>query len=1614
MSRSEFAAFKLRPTASTSIGTFASLIIAGFCLIGLGLPSAAAAAECTDTWIGPSVGAWETSKYWSTESVPTSSDVACVGSGKTVYVTIGAHQSGSVQGLGELILISTLSLESTTNTSDIANLTIEGGGLEGPGDLNVSGELNWNWESIMSGPGSTVLLPGATGVKASSGYARLQGRDFINEGAFTIAKGTMIASEGAEIFNNGTFTTNGEATAAISSYSGGGPFFNTGTLQKTAGSGTTEIGSIFLENDGVVDAESGKFSFSGGGAGTESSQWQGQELRFRAGTYSLAGASLSAAVTPEFFGELSVENLSGEITALTLPSGGSMSVTGSPATIDSLSMEGGVLKGPGTVNVSNELTWVSESKMEGLGSTVLLAGGTGSMNISGSARLEKRAFVNEGTFTLTHGIMLLSEGAEVVNEGTFNANGESTAAIESYGGGGPVVNRGVFQKTSGTGSTYVLPNFENLGIIKEGPGHLVIPHKISRSSSEHLSKECFAADPVNCATGDLSESQTDIAIGGLGVGLDLTRTYSAQAAAAAGSPGIFGYGWSATFSDHLVSTEEGKILTLVSGDGSTVPFTKSGAAYKTPSWSQDTLSGSALAGYTLVLSSQVEYGFSGSGRLEAVTDRNGNETTLAYKEGRLETITDPTGRKITLAFNGGGQIESAEDPIGHLVKYGYESGQLTSVTMPGEAEPRWRFKYDGSHRISQITDGRGGKTKNEYDSSSRVISQTDPAERATTFEYASFHTTITNKATGAVIDEWFTSNHEPFSITRGFGTEDATTETFSYNAAGRLLTKTDGLGHKTTYGYNANGDRTGEKDAAGDEAKWTFNETHDVVSMTTPEGEKTTITRDANGNPETLSRPAPGKEAQTVSFEFGPHGELETLIDPLSHEWTYEYDSQGDRSAQIDPEGDKQTWKYDVDSRLIKSVSPRGNEEGAEAAKFTASIERDPQGRPIKVTDPLGGTTEYEYDPNGNLEVETNPNGHSTTFSYDAVDELTKVERPDGDIEETGYDGAGEVTSQTDGNKGKTTYVRNVLEQPIETIDPLERVTAAEFDAAGNLKSKTDPEERTTSYAYDAADRLKEISYSDGVTPTATFGYDKDSNLTAMKDGTGESSFEFDQLDRLTHSEGGHGDTVGYEYNLGDEQIGLTYPNGKSISREFDDAGRLESLSDWLGHKTSFAYNNDSALKATTFPSGTGNVDEYGYDRADLMSSVAMKKGAETLASLSYTRDKAGQLESLVSAGLPGAEEEEFSYDENERLTNAGSEAFKYDAANNLTEAPGTSNSYDKASQLEAATGASFSFDEEGERTKRTPSAGPATTYKYDQAGDLTAVERAEEGETPAISESYAYDGSGLLAARTVGLSTRYLTWNASASLPLLLADGENSYIYGPAGNPVEQISSGESPTYLHHDQLGSTRLLTNAAGEVSGSATFSAYGAPAGKSGSTSSPLGFDGQYTLGQSGLIYLRARFYEPGTGQFISRDPAEEVTRSPYFYGGDNPLRYSDRTGLSTEVELPCWPFCEPPPIIVEPVEEAAGAINDAASAIEGLFNEIIPHEESSDEAANAVESRSSEDCPDGDALRRKGEELLGRGHSKAGRGRFNDWWKDRTPREKKAYGRAGGPRPRKGG
>jgi YD repeat-containing protein len=340
------------------------------------------------------------------------------------------------------------------------------------------------------------------------------------------------------------------------------------------------------------------------------------------------------------------------------------------------------------------------------------------------------------------------------------------------------------------------------------------------------------------------------------------------------------------------------------------------------------------------------------------------------------------------------------------------------------------------------------------------------------------------------------------------------------------------------------------------------------------------------------------------------------------------------------------------------------------------------------------------------------------------------------------------------------------------------------------------------------------------------YEYDKDGRVTKMTDGTGETINTYDELERPTESKDGHGNIVKYEYNLANDPTKITYPNTKAVTRTYDKAGRLEKLSDWNSKETKFAYDQDSDLTTTTFPSETSDEDKYVYNDVDQLSESTMKKSTETIASLVYTRDNAGQVKTITSKGLPGEEKPAYEYDKNNRLTKGGTTAYEYDAANNPTKLGTNTYKYNNADQLESGTGAKYTYNEVGQRTKTTPETGPATTYGYDQAGNLTTVERPKEGEVAKIEDTYAYNGADLRVAQTISGTTSYLAWDMAEELPLLLNDGTNSYIYGLGDLPTEQINNSTGTTlYLHHDQQGSTRVLTGSTGKAEATCTYDAYG---------------------------------------------------------------------------------------------------------------------------------------------------------------------------------------------
>lgn len=352
----------------------------------------------------------------------------------------------------------------------------------------------------------------------------------------------------------------------------------------------------------------------------------------------------------------------------------------------------------------------------------------------------------------------------------------------------------------------------------------------------------------------------------------------------------------------------------------------------------------------------------------------------------------------------------------------------------------------------------------------------------------------------------------------------------------------------------------------------------------------------------------------------------------------------------------------------------------------------------------------------------------------------------------------------------------------------------------------------------------------------------------------------------------------------------------------------MASVTDWLGDEVTFSHDGDGNptgqdnAVSTSKPAGTSSTS-LSYDAAGSDDSGGLHLGPDlrrlgdpdpSFAGTGGSRNADGQLTQYSatytgSCSGQGPTQRYYTYDPAGRViyqgpTTQGSavNTFAYDPSGDPT-------------TLSEHAGGSFdtfnqTFDAAGEVTTQNPAAGSggsATAYAYDTLGDLTGVAsgsttltygydqagRLTTATSAASSASYLYDGDGLEAASQPAQpgALSQLTWDVNGSLALLLSDGANDYVYGPGDTPLEQVTLDTSTaTYMTYVSADSTWITTNGAGDQTGFWGYDAYGTLA--YGTPATAFGYAGQCLDASTGLSDMRARWYQPQTGEFTTRDPA----------------------------------------------------------------------------------------------------------------------------------------------
>lgn len=842
--------------------------------------------------------------------------------------------------------------------------------------------------------------------------------------------------------------------------------------------------------------------------------------------------------------------------------------------------------------------------------------------------------------------------------------------------------------------------------------------------------------------------------------------------------------------------------------------------------------------------------------------------TVKKKDQTVYTFITPPGAPAGYPA----MLTSVKDRNNNTLTCSYESGAMVRLINVTDAVGRsltFTYHTDAGreHLIKTVTDNSGGRSINFfYDSNDDLVEFRNALNRSTYYGY----------------DPQFPGGHMLKTITLPRG--NVITNTYAQSVLDttrKQVTAQSVSGENSyTFNYDPNQINITVIDAGGIEMRYDYNANDLIDQIYDPvmsAGDR--FWYDDTQNP-TLPSRVQDKRGYTTTFTYDIRGNVTQMNQPEGVIHKFEYDTQNNITRYTSPRNKITTYTYNGSGNLVSVTDPRG----------TTSFSRNAYGQVSALTNPNFHTTQLQYNIYGNVSSVTDPLTHTTSYTYDDISRLIRMENAGNQATDYGYDALDLLRWMTNANSNTTNYTYDQNDNLATITNARGGVTTLGYDNQdrltsrsnnglpattytyrdnGQLQSKTNPNSQTTSYTYYDDGRLQQVNSPNISTG---FTYDNNGNITGINETAGAMSFSYDGLNRLTQYSDFYGNTVQYGYDLSSNITTITYPGNRTVYYTYDDDDRLRTVRDWNNHTTTYNYLADGSLSSIVYPNGV--VCTYSYDSADrLVGKTAAKSGGTVIAGYSFVLDALGNhtQESV-----------------NEPLT------IPAVASSN------TIYTYDMANRIQSAGSTTYTFDNAGNMTGRT-AGGLTTTYTYDTENRLTGI------NANGVQTLYVYDifGNRRQASRA-GVITRYvLDINGPMSQVLMETDGSNNpryyYIYGLG--LISRISAdGTTTRYYHSDFRGSTIAMTDPGQNITHQYVYDAFGSVLDKVEADYNPFRYVG--TLGvmdeANGLLFMRARYYDPETGRFLSEDPVWDVNL--YVYANSNPITNIDPAGkLSEEAE-----------------------------------------------------------------------------------------------------------------
>ena len=769
---------------------------------------------------------------------------------------------------------------------------------------------------------------------------------------------------------------------------------------------------------------------------------------------------------------------------------------------------------------------------------------------------------------------------------------------------------------------------------------------------------------------------------------------------------------------------------------------------------------------------------------------------------------------------------------------------------------------------TSVTNANGARISYTYDKLGRKLTATDPMGVVTTYSYITSPTTnkvITHLANGYETYVYYDGFNRKIKTSDNLGQSERTLSLNTYDTLTQQIATTQGIlgaNSLVQYGYDTRGQLTSKTDSIGNVTSYRY----DPVAQTTTtnfNGVKTTMEMKGDLQSVNTAYSATSTDSYSTLKKYdGSQKEVYKLI--------------GDKTS---PYWVEEISVYDSEHALLtKTVN------GSDNITIRQNITRDLFGNAVSTTNTLTvagniiGTSTGDtdiYNALNQLTSETNTLNKSNLFTYDTIGRKATHADYAGTVFSSAYNANNQVTS--------TSYTNN---QTLFTYD------TNTHDLVSIEKRVNNASQGTMTRAYDLAGNLLSMTYPDGKKIQNVYDMTKN-QLTTFTDACGAAtSYRYDTYGRLSSLATSAGtDNVSYSYFARSESAAnsgliksITYSNGLEKTFTYDGYGDIATVT---MTDTAASANANQLMQATyAYDPITRNVTRISYTSTSAPSDTKLNYTA------TYTYNTMNQLiqEILTNAAL------------------TKTTAYVYDAASNITRKTITDSNntvttvsyqYDTDNKLIRI------IDQNGSRNitynvnGNFIGDGQGSQYTYNELDQLTGYTNG------ANTFQYGYYPNGLRANKqTIGKSDLIQFYYDDAENANIVNEiqGTKSASYLTQGSTryvryVKDTSTNQTiPQYLMENKKDTLGVL-DATKKVTGTYQYNPYGGSGAGLQLTlnisDNPFRYTREYTDTESGLVYLRARYYNSGIERFITRDSYPLFNR--YAYASGNPIMFIDPSG-----------------------------------------------------------------------------------------------------------------------